>query len=1141
MLNMNAKKWGLAALMIVLAVSIIVGGFGLIVGRAQTPRVTLVPTKDIPTPVVTDEPAPVTASISGRVWHDVCALAGGEGGVPLTPSSGCVPASTGGYEANGLLESGEPALRGTFVRLGAGACPAFGLAEVPTDPYGTYVFGGLTAGTYCVSIDSLDPKNTFLIPGVWTYPDIGPGSSVASYTISLAEAEQRVEVNFGWDFQFLPPPEPVATQTPEPGPTQAPSPTPPEAGCIDAAGFLKDVTIPDNTNLLPGQSFVKTWRLRNDGTCTWTTDYALAFAGGSKLGGPAVVPLARAVAPGETVDLSVTLTAPAGNGVYESKWQLQNGDGELFGIGRNADSPFWVKISVGATPAVPTATPAPTPTATPTPVPVINGWRGEYYANRDLAGSPVLVREDAASGGQGGINFDWGSGAPATVVPADRFSTRWTRTVSFQEGTYVFYALSDDGVRFWLDGQLLIDEWHDYSGITYGAERTLSAGAHTLRVEYYENGGLAKFAFWWQRTGEFPNWRGAYYANADLTGNPALVRNDVDIKFNWGRGAPATGLPADGFSVRWTRSMYFEDGTYRFHVSVDDGVRLYVDGASVINNWRDGALRNAEGDHRLSSGQHTLTVEYYERAGDAIMQLWWEKIDVYPDWKGEYWSNPTLSGRPAVVRNDKTVDFNWKREAPAANLPSNEFSARWTRTMGFDADTYRFHVMVDDGARLWIDDRLVIGAWSDGPGRELTVDVPMVAGQHKLRLEFYERADNARIRLWWDKVNPASYPDWKGEYWSNRDLKGSPAIVRNDKAIDFRWAKGSPAPGLPSDNFSARWSRQMTFEAGIYVLTVQADDGIRVYIDSERVIDEWHNSDGGTKYAAEAALDGSHKIVVEYYEASTDARVYLLLDKVASSPTETPVPPTPTMTTVPPTATPKPPTATPVSPTATSVPATATPIPPTATPVPPTATPVPPTATLVPPTATPVPPTATPVPPTATPVPPTATPVPPTATPEPPTATPEPTPVKQLVLINEILSVPGETDWDGDGVPSVSDEWIELLNAGDRNVNLAGWTLVSGQQAYVLPGGLVLKPNGILVLYQKQTGIVLGDDGGQIQLLGPKGRVRDSAIFGPLGPDASYSRDALGVWHADWPPSPGRPNSPNGPDLVPAPDEPAAG
>jgi hypothetical protein len=242
------------------------------------------------------------------------------------------------------------------------------------------------------------------------------------------------------------------------------------------------------------------------------------------------------------------------------------------------------------------------------------------------------------------------------------------------------------------------------------------------------------------------------------------------------------------------------------------------------------------------------------------------------------------------VRNDVTVDFNWRQNAPAAGLPSNDFSARWTRKVNFDADTYRFHVIVDDGARLWVDDRLYIDSWRDGVVRELTADVPLALGQHSLRLEFYERGDNARIRLWWDKIGPVSYPDWKGEYWANQNLSGGPALLRNDTAIDFRWNKGAAAAGLPADGFSARWSRQVAFEPGIYLFNAQADDGIRFYLDGQLLLNEWHNSDGKQVYAVDKTLTGSHRLVVEYYEDRGGALARFWWRRVGDTPTPTPTP-----------------------------------------------------------------------------------------------------------------------------------------------------------------------------------------------------------------------------------------------------------
>jgi len=114
------------------------------------------------------------------------------------------------------------------------------------------------------------------------------------------------------------------------------------------ATFIADVTVPDGTNFAQGGSFTKTWRLRNDGTCTWTTGYSLVFDHGTSLGGPSAIGLPTTVAPGNTVDLSVNLVAPSADGVYQGFWMLQDGSSNRFGIGYNAAVAFWVKITVGA-------------------------------------------------------------------------------------------------------------------------------------------------------------------------------------------------------------------------------------------------------------------------------------------------------------------------------------------------------------------------------------------------------------------------------------------------------------------------------------------------------------------------------------------------------------------------------------------------------------------------------------------------------------------------------------------------------------------------------------------------------------------------------------------------------------------------
>ena len=135
----------------------------------------------------------------------------------------------------------------------------------------------------------------------------------------------------------------VSTNTPTVATSSAATPTP----LCDVANFISDVTVPDGTKFNPNTAFTKTWRLKNVGTCTWTTSYAAVFDSGSQMSAPAVVSLTQNVPPGGTVDISVPMTAPATNGTYRGDWKLRNASGVIFGLGSTASKTFYVTIDVG--------------------------------------------------------------------------------------------------------------------------------------------------------------------------------------------------------------------------------------------------------------------------------------------------------------------------------------------------------------------------------------------------------------------------------------------------------------------------------------------------------------------------------------------------------------------------------------------------------------------------------------------------------------------------------------------------------------------------------------------------------------------------------------------------------------------------
>jgi len=348
-------------------------------------------------------------------------------------------------------------------------------------------------------------------------------------------------------------------------------------------------------------------------------------------------------------------------------------------------------------------------------------WQAAYWNNISLSGTPT--REETVDQ----INYDWGYSSPHHTVATEGFSARWRRYLDLPADSYRFTATADDGMRVYVDGRLIIDQWREQPAQTYVADVTLRAGHHLVVVEYYEMTGAAVAKLSWApvstQTGV---WRGQYYSNRSLSGAPLLTRQDTEIAFNWGVGAPAAGLPSDNFSVRWTATVPLQAGSYRFTTTSDDGVRVTVDARTILDAWHDQPPRSYSAELVLTGGPHEIVVEYYEHTGGATARFGWTLLSPgLGEWQGEYFDNPTLGGSPVLTRADENIDFNWGTGSPAAGLPSERFSIRWTRTVRLERplplydDDRRRRAPV--GQRAPIDRRVVRPGIRDAPGRDSRV------------------------------------------------------------------------------------------------------------------------------------------------------------------------------------------------------------------------------------------------------------------------------------------------------------------------------------------------------------------------------------------------------------------------------------
>ena len=118
-------------------------------------------------------------------------------------------------------------------------------------------------------------------------------------------------------------------------------------------------------------------------------------------------------------------------------------------------------------------------------------------------------------------------------------------------------------------------------------------------------------------------WTARYWATPDLSGEPVLTRTEKAIAHNWTNGSPADNLPEDSFSAEWTGEFEFATGTYRFIALADQGMRLHLDDVLILDNWDSGSQGQHIADRAITSGTHTVRVEFWDETGPAMAYVFW--------------------------------------------------------------------------------------------------------------------------------------------------------------------------------------------------------------------------------------------------------------------------------------------------------------------------------------------------------------------------------------------------------------------------------------------------------------------------------------------------------------------------------------
>ncbi|MGJ7922718.1 PA14 domain-containing protein [Neobacillus sp. LXY-4] len=517
---------------------------------------------------------------------------------------------------------------------------------------------------------------------------------------------------------------------------------------------------------------------------------------------------------------------------------------------------------------------------------VDDSWLAEFYPNTSLQGTPYVLGGKNSINKISNIDFNWGLGSPHTSIPAERFSARFTKQVNLESGMYLFNAMADDGLRVWVDDQLVIDSWNDSNSGIRSGQISLGSGQHIIKVEYYENVGGASVNVGYQRYTSMP------------------VQIGGTVHYNWGSGSPA-GIPADRFTGIFDQSGYYPNGDYFVQTIADDGIKLEADGQWLINRWSDsgGDINRSLWTNVSGLEKHTVKTHYYENVGNASV---FSDIVPFDTWVAYYYPNKGLSGVPTAAKVIQPTAQNGLSEnfgvySPAAGVPAEKFSARYTTAKRVAAGEYILRARADDGVRVYVDGKLVIDRWTDSAFREDAIKLGIsnnpLAKQgeqdvHWIEVQYFDTVGEGKVELDLEPYQNAIDGAWFAEFYPNTSLQGTPYVVGGKNSInqisklDFNWGLGSPLASIPAERFSARFVQKVNLESGLYLFNATADDGLRIWVDNQLVIDSWNDSNNGIRSGQISLGSGQHTIKVEYFENVGGASVNVGYQRFANMPVQ---------------------------------------------------------------------------------------------------------------------------------------------------------------------------------------------------------------------------------------------------------------
>jgi uncharacterized delta-60 repeat protein len=361
-----------------------------------------------------------------------------------------------------------------------------------------------------------------------------------------------------------------------------------------------------------------------------------------------------------------------------------------------------------------------------------SGLTAQYFNNSDFT-ALVFTRNDA------NINFNWGTGSPDPRIDPDTFSVRWTGKITAPTtGRYTFYTTTDDGLRLWINNQLLIDHLTPQAATEWSGSIDLVAGQkYDIRMDYFERAGGAQAKLSWSGPGITKQ---IVPASAFSGGSSSSDTTPPSMVGSFG----SSRITQNEVDVQWTPATD-NVGVAGYELRLNSG------GAVVVGpDIRTFAFKNLQ-----PSTSYLFSINAFDAAGNRglptnITATTPPATTGGNGLSGTYFNNMDFTA-PVFTRRDSTINFNWGTGSPDPRIDVDTFSVRWSgQIQAPTTGRYTFYTTSDDGMRLTINGQRIIDKLVPQSTTEWSGSIDLVAGQrYSFTMEYFDRFGGAQAKLQW--------------------------------------------------------------------------------------------------------------------------------------------------------------------------------------------------------------------------------------------------------------------------------------------------------------------------------------------------------------------------------------------------------